>query len=177
MERLVVRETLRELREAPAPRNLAGLGCVMALPAFVVLLVFPVVGRWLDVSRGVATAVLIAGGVLLVVGLVMWLTAGGFARGHVTAAAEAALRTLEADDDDPDVLLRAATLLLLNAYATYGPSTTEAFDFGAARTRLGERLDLVLAVERLLLEDGAIYPVFTMGAEGEQGEPRPRNAV
>ena len=166
-ERLVVRETLRELREAPAPRNLAGVGCVMALPAFVVLLVFPMVGRWLGVDAGQAKLVLIPAGLILLVGLLLWFTAGGFARGHVTAAAEAALRTLEAGDDDADVLLRAATLLLLNAYATYGPSTTEAFDFGAARRRLGARLDLVLAVERLLLEDGAIYPVFTTAADGD----------
>jgi len=170
-ERLAVRETLRELREAPAPRNLSGVGCVIALPAFAVLLVFPVVGRWLDVGMGVAKLVLILAGALLVVGLLLWFTAGGFARGHVMAAAEAALRTLAAGEEDRDVLLRAATLLLFNAYATYGPSTVEAFDFDATRARLGPRLELVVAVERLLLEDGAIYPVFTAAAGGDGEAP------
>jgi hypothetical protein len=169
-DRRTVLEALREIRASPPPRNWAGPGCVMTLPGFVLLLVLPVVGKRLDVGPGVATPLIVLGGVLLVVGLVLWLSAGGFARGHVTAAAEAALRTLEAGDEDREVLLRAATLLLCNAYATRGPSTVEAFDFGAARGRLGPRLELVAAVEAVLLEEGAICPVFTSdgGQEGER---------
>ena len=113
------------------------------------------------------TPALVLGGVLLVVGIVLSVGAGGFARGHVTAAAEAALRTLEAGDEDREVLLRAATLLLCNAWASYGPSTVEAFDFAAARVRLGPMLSLVSEVEGVLLEEGVIYPVFTAGAGGE----------
>ncbi|MDP2956285.1 MAG: hypothetical protein Q8N53_07680 [Longimicrobiales bacterium] len=168
-DRLLVLETLQEIRSAPPPRSLAGLGCVMALPSFFLVLVFPVVGRRLDVSSALATTVLVIGGALLVVGLLLWFTAGGFVRGHTIAAAEAALRTLEAGDEDRDVLLRAATLLLCNAYATYGPSTAEAFDFEAARARLGPRLELVLAVEGILLKEGATYPVFTLESGAEPG--------
>jgi hypothetical protein len=125
-------------------------------------------GRKLGIGPGLATPLLVAGGVMLVVGLVLWFSAGGFARGHVTTAAEAALRVLEAGEEDREVLLRAATLLLCNAYATYGPSTVEAFDFGAARARLGPRLELVRAVEGVLLGEAAIYPVLTLEGGDEE---------
>jgi hypothetical protein len=161
-DRLTVRDTLAEIRAAPPPRNHAGLGCVMALPGFVILLVFPVVARKFGMGGGLATPVLVVGGLLLVVGLVLWFTAGGLVRGHAIAAAEAALRTLEAGDEDGDVLLRASTLLLTHAYATHGPATAQTFDFQDARRRLGARLDLVLAVEALLVAEDAIYPVFTL---------------
>ncbi len=128
------------------------------------LLVFPVVARLLDVTSGVATAVISAAIVLLVVGLVLWFTAGGFVRGHAVAAAEAAIRTLEgwrADAGDREEALRAATLLLMNALASYGPTTSEAFPVEEARRRIAHMMPLVLAVERELLAREAIYPVFT----------------
>lgn len=61
-----------------------------------------------------------------------------------------------------------ATLLLCHAWATHGPSTVEAFDFTAARARVGDRLELVTAVERVLLAEGPVYPVFTLDEEGGQ---------
>lgn len=166
-DRMTVRDTLAEIQAAPPPRNHAGLGCVLALPGFVILLVFPVVARRFAVGGGLATPVLVLGGLLLVVGLVLWFTAGGLVRGHAIAAAEAALRNLEGGDEDREVLLRAATLLLTHAYATHGPATAETFDFDAGRQRLGPRLALVLAVEELLVGDGAIYPVFTLRDDPE----------
>lgn len=134
----------------------------MALPGFAILLIFPVVGRMMDLGSGIATVVLIVGGALVVVGVVLWFSAGGFVRGHAQAAAEAALRTLEGGEEDREVLLRAATLLVVNGYATYGPTTATAVDVAKARTRLGKHLGLVEAVEGLLLEEGAAYPLFTM---------------
>ncbi len=140
----------------------------MALPGFALLLVVPLLARRIGLASGAAVPLLVAGGALLVVGLVLWFGAGGFARGRVTAAAEAALRVLEAGDEEREVLLRAATLLLCHAWATHGPSTVEAFDFATARARVGDRLDLVTAVERVLLAEGAIYPVFTPDEEGRE---------
>lgn len=169
-DRAAVLDTLAEIRAAPPPRNWAGVGCVTALPGFTLLLVFPVVGRKFGVDPTLATAVLVVGGFLLLVGLVLWFTAGGFVRGHTIAAAEAALRTLESGEEDRGVLLRAATLLLCNAYATHGPSTAEAFDFQEGRRRLGARLPLVEAVEAILLAEGAIYPVFTDPPPAHGGE-------
>ena len=136
----------------------------MALPGFAILLVFPMVGRMLDLGSGIATTVLIVGGALVVTGVVLWFSAGGFVRGHAQAAAEAALRTLEGGEEDREVLLRAATLLVVNGYATYGPTTATAVDVDKARSRLGKHLGLVEAVEGLLLEEGAAYPLFTQPA-------------
>lgn len=170
----LVREALDEIRSEPPPRNFAGLGCVLALPGFVLLLVFPMVARLFSLPSGLGVPVLLLGGVLLVVGLALWFSAGGLVRGRAIAAAEAALRTLESDEDDRGVLLRAATLLLWNAYAAHGPSTVATFDFDEGRRRLGPRLDsVVLAVEAHLLEEGLIYPVFTLGEEGAAGEDGP----
>jgi len=160
-DRASVLGALDEIRSEPPAANYAGVGCVMALPGFVLLLLFPMIGRMLGLGRGIATVVLVFGAILLVVGLILWFTAGSLTRGRSVAAAEAALRTLEAGEEDKEVLLRAATLLLCNAYATQGPSTVQSMDFTAARGRLGGRLDMVLAVEDLLLEQEAIYPVFT----------------
>jgi len=163
---LVIREALAEINASPPPRDFGGAGCAISVLALALLLTFPALGRKLAVGTGTATTVLVAGGVLLTVGIVLRLSAGGFVRGHAIAAAEAALRSLEAGEGDRETQLRAATLLLRHAFATYGPTTSEAFDFAAARTRLGARLELVTAVETFLLEEKAIFPVFTLGMAG-----------
>lgn len=168
-DRRIVREALDEIRATPSPVDRAPLGCAIALPGFAVLLVFPMVGRMMDLGSGVATVALGLGGVLVVVGVVLWFSAGGFVRGHAVAAAEAALRTLESGEEDREVLLRGATLLVVNAYATYGPTTSTAVDVDKARLRLGKHLGLVEAVEGLLLEEGAAYPIFTRSEETEPG--------
>jgi len=168
-DRRIVREALDEIRATPSPVDRAPLGCAIALPGFAILLIFPVVGRMLALGSGVATLALTLGGALVVVGVVLWFSAGGFVRGHAQAAAEAALRTLEANDEDRDVLLRAATLLVVNGYATYGPTTSTAVDVDKARARVGRHLGMVEAVESLLLEEGAAYPIFTKGEEPPTG--------
>jgi len=160
-DRRIVHEALDEIRATPSPVDRAPLGCAIALPGFAILLVFPVVGRMMGLGSGIATVALTLGGVLVVIGVVLWFSAGGFVRGHAVAAAEAALRTLEGAEEDREVLLRAATLLVVNGYATYGPSTSTAVDVAKARVRLGRNLGLVEAVEELLLEQGAAYPIFT----------------
>lgn len=178
-DRSAVHEALAEIRATPPPKSYAGVGCVLALPGFALLLIFPVVARVLELGSSLATPALVVGLALLAVGLILWFTAGGLARGHIIAAAEAALRTLEdgADSDgrdspeDRDVLLRAATLLLCNAYATSGPSTVVAFDIEGARRRLGSRLALVVAVEEALLEEDAVDPVFTLDPFQSREDP------
>lgn len=167
---LVIREALTEINAAPPPRDFGGAGCAISVLALALLLAFPALGRKLAVGAGAATSVLVAGGVLLIVGIVLRLTAGGFVRGHAIAAAEAALRALEVGEGEREAQLRAATLLLCHAFATYGATTTGSFDFDAARARLGARIELVRAVELRLLEEKAIYPVFTQGEAAEHGE-------
>lgn len=159
-DRAAVHEALEEIR-AERPSDRTSMGCVVALPGFVVLLVFPVAGRILGAGPGVATVVLVIGLAFLVVGLVLWFTAGGQRRRHATAASEAALRTLESGEDDRTVLLRAATLLLLNAQVSQGRDIAWTFDPARARARIGGRMPLVEEVEGMLVEQEEIYPVFS----------------
>ncbi len=164
-----MRQALHEIREQPLPPDRGPLGCAIALPGFAILLVFPVVGRLLSVGSGVATVAVGLGIVLLVVGLGFWFSAGGQARRHASAAAEAALRRLDGGEDDRETVLRAATLLLANAFAARGPTRYASFDVEDVRRRLGDRLPLVTSVERFLRQEEAIYPVFTEGASDEDG--------
>lgn len=167
-DRALVRQTLQEIREAPAPRDRAPMGCVVALPGFVILLIFPMVARIIGAGSTLGATLIGVGIVLVVVGVAIWFGAGGFVRGHALAASEAALRTLESEEVEREVELRAATLLVARAYATYDQRTTRSFDPVEARHRLGERVELVLEVERLLVGDGSVDPVFT-GETGEGG--------
>ena len=158
-DRATVHEALDDIR-ADAPPDRTSTGCVVALPGFALLLVVPVAARVLAVGAGVATALLCVGIAFLVVGLVLWFSAGGQRRRHAAAASEAALRTLEGDEADREVLLRAATLLLVNARVPRGRAFVPTLDATRAGKRLGERAQLVDAVERLLVEEEVIYPVF-----------------
>lgn len=164
----VVREALAEIQARPLPQDRSTVGCVVALPGFLLLLVFPMVGRMLDVGSGAATVVLGIGIAFLVVGLIFWFTAGGAIRRHTSAAVEAALRQLSGDDDDRETTLRAAVLLVMNAYTPQGPSHTATVNFGDAERRLGDRLELVKAVERVILDEEAAYPAFTLDEGSEE---------
>jgi len=174
-EEAVVDEALADLQAQEGPVDRGPLGCVLSVPAFLVLLMVPVLARSYGLPSSVAQPLILGGIVLLVLGLTLWFTAGGFVRGHVSAAAEAGLRTLEEWDEASgtrEEALRAATLVVMNAYASYGPSTVQTFEPEDARSRLGARLPLVEAVERHLLEKGVTYPVFTDRDEGgEEGPP------
>ena len=114
---------------------------------------------------GVGQASLWIGLGLLIVGLVMYFTAGGFVRGHHAAAAEAGLRGLESwtgEGGDREEALRGATLVLLNAMAAYGATSTLSFEPSEARARIGPSLmPLMESVEEYLVERGSIYRVFT----------------
>jgi hypothetical protein len=161
-DRLAVRDAVEEIL-ADQPRDLASLGCLVVLPGVLILLVVPVVGRFLGIGSGLATAAIIVGVILLAVGVAMWMGAPRFLRGRSTAAVEAALRQLQQEGEEREVLLRAATLLLTHAHATVGATTSLSLSVDEARRRLGTLLPLVVEVERYLLAEGEIYPVFSSG--------------
>ncbi len=99
-------------------------------------------------------------------GLGLWFSSPGQRRRHATAATEAAQRTLESGEDDREVLLRAATLLLVYAHVPRRRAIASTFDRVKARERLAGHMPLVAAVEGLLLEEEVIYPVFSDDAPG-----------
>ena len=157
----IVRDALEDIEAEPPPKNWGAVGVMAALVGVVALVVVPLLARTVPVPHGAVITALVMGAALVVLGVVARASAGGFARGRSIAAAEAALRQLESDDPDRETALRAATLLLVHAYAMYGPKPSASFDFLAGRRRLGERVPLVEAVERELLRDNRIDPVFT----------------
>lgn len=168
----VVREALEDLRAAGPPRDLAPVGCVVGLPGVLLLLVLPIAGRRLGLHAGVATFVVVVGIVLLVLGLALWYAAPGQAQAHAVAAAEAALRRLEAwdpDQGDRSEALRAATLLVRSGHSIHGATPRLAVDPDKARARLGAMVVLVEAVEEVLIGAGGALPLFTGRGEGPRG--------
>ena len=159
--RLLIRETLQEIEETPPPAEPGVYGCGLAIVGLVVLVGFGIVGPRFGVGAGVATPILVVGGGALVIGMVLSLTRSGFTRKVAGAATEAALSELEAGEDDEDVLLRAATLLLAHAFVASGETMRSTFDRSEAALRIGERMPLVRAVEEYLTSSESMYPVFT----------------
>lgn len=159
--RLLIRETLQEIEETPPPAEPGVYGCGLAIVGLVVLVGFGIVGPRFGVGAGVATPILVVGGGALVIGMVLSLTRSGFTRKVAGAATEAALSELEDGEDDEDVLLRAATLLLAHAFVASGETMRSTFDRSEAALRIGERMPLVRAVEEYLTSSESMYPVFT----------------
>ena len=167
-ERAAVDEAVADILAGPRPRDRGPLGCSLAMPGFLILLVMPVVVRRFTLGDSVGIVSVTVGVLLLVIGLVLYFSAGGFVRGHHMAAAEAGLRGLERWDPasgEREEALRGATLLLMNAMAAYGATKTATFDTEDARRRLGGTMPMVEAVEEYLISQGSIYRVFTEGAE------------
>ncbi len=167
-ERAVVDEAVADVLAGPRPTDQGSVGCLMAMPGFLILVVAPLMAPRLNLPGIVGTAVLIAGGTLLVIGLVLHFSAGRFARGHYMAAAEAGMRGLETWDpeiDDREEALRGATLVLLNAMAAQGAAPSPSFDVHEGRERIGPLMPMVEAVEEYLVAQGSSYRVFTEGPE------------
>jgi hypothetical protein len=170
----VVHETLQEIRDMPPPRDNHATGCLMSIGGLVVLLGLPALGRVMTISQGLGTVGLLIGGASLALGIIVWMTAGGFVRGQSFAAAEAALRELEgwgAEEGDREVALRAATLLLTHAVVQYGPTSTSTFERAEAEVRLAPMMPLVMAVQEVLVEEEAAYPIFGTEEENDSDEP------
>jgi hypothetical protein len=165
--RLLIEEALREIDAEPPPFEPGRYGVGMVLLGIADLVAVGALVPRFGIAGGVATTVLILGAGLTVTGLFLAMTRGGFTRGASIAATEAALRQLERGDEDEEVLLRAATLLLAHSVVSYGATTSNTFVREEAAARIGPQLPMVRAVEEVLLAEERIYPVFTLDAEDE----------
>lgn len=164
-DRRVVRETLADLEGATPPGGRAALGCPAAFVGLLVLVVWPRIVDGVPGGDFLSPFVLLGGVILLLGGPVLALLGGGGGARAAEAAVEAALRTLEDPQTDRETILRASTLLLAHAYVRRGPTTTHTFEPVETASRIGERLPVVEAVERHLVEEGVTYPVFTLADE------------
>lgn len=164
-DRRVVRETLHEIRTAPAPAERGRLGCAAGILGLLILIGWPRVADAVPGGDFISPFVWLTGIVLLLGGPAVALFGAGGGGREAAAAVEAALRRLEDPKSDRETLLRAATLLVAHAYTARGPTTVQTFDAGEVAPRIGGRMDLVLAVERRLVEEGAAYPTFTLESD------------
>ena len=154
---------LRELRERPPPSDPSSGGCLAALLGLGGLIALPFVAPALSWGSAVIWPVAVVLVVALVVGSLLGVFGGGFVRGAVFTDAEEAIDELIAEfpDGDEAVIRRATIRILDEATVSYGPTTTETFEHADVALRLGRALPYVMRVERFLLEEEQIYPVFT----------------
>lgn len=164
-DRRVVQETLADLEGATPPGGRAALGCPAAFVGLLVLVVWPRIVHRVPGGDFVSPFVLLGGVILLLGGPVLALLGGGGGARAAEAAVEAALRTFEDPRADRETVLRASTLLLAHAHVSRGPTTIHAFEPDQAASRIGDRLAVVEAVERHLVEEGIAHPVFTLADE------------
>jgi hypothetical protein len=112
------------------------------------------------------------GAVLAITALISGLLGvfgGGFVSGAIVADVKEAVEQLIAEypDGDPDLIAEAAVRILDGAYSTTGPSTVHTFDRGEVAGQLGNALDYLIRVEKVLCDHEEIYPVFTSGTDVE----------
>ena len=164
-ERLALIAEWKRQAAEPLPPNLSQVGCLAMLAAVVLFIALPPLARALKVTLppAVRVTVIVVAVVLLLGGRVVSQFGGTRGRQKVWNQSEAALAGLAAHGEggDPAERRRAAVTVLLRAYHSDGPTTTAMLDGEAARTRLGAALPYVMDVERALIEELKIYPVFT----------------
>jgi hypothetical protein len=169
-DQLLIREALEEIETTPLPKDPGPIGIPMAITGLIGLVGFMFVGRALGLEGIYAVTVLIGSSAMLVVGVILAMMSRSFVVRAYRAATEAAFRQLESGEDDRDVILRAATLLLAHAYVESGRTMSFSFDPAGGEKRVGDALSLVVAVERYLLRDNRIHPVFTLPPGGLNDE-------
>ena len=85
-----------------------------------------------------------------------------------SARARESIEWLAANPATSDAAARrrhTVTMLRYSETSDDGPTTSGTFDVAQARERLGAHLPYVIAVERALIAEGRMYPVFTSTAK------------
>jgi len=162
---------LADYREQPPPADPSSTGCGIAVAALVALVFMPVLTRAVDwpaafffwTGVGLFTVALVSGA--------LGLFGGGFARGALIGEVEDAIDELAQGypDLEPTRLRRLAVAIVDGWILSYGPTSSATFDREAVAEKLGGAIHYVVAVERVLLEDGSIHACFT--AEPGPDEP------
>lgn len=173
LDAVLIERDLATLRERPAPADPSSAGCVVAIVALLALVFMPVFLRAASPSSDLVLAVGVALAVLVVGGGLVGVFGGGLPRGRLIAEVEEAIGELgEAFPDGDPRAMRKAAIRILDLYVVAtGPTSMTTFDPEEVAERLGPALQYVVAVERTLLERGAIHPCFTEGeaTKGTEG--------
>ena len=147
----------------PAPRQ--PYGCATFL---ISTCLFLVVQQMSSLPSWLRLALLIILGLAIAGGLFFQLALASSKYHHDSARARESIEWLAANPATSDAAARrrhAVTMLRYSVTADDGPTTSGTFDPAHARERLGAHLPFVIAVERALIAEQKIYPVFTYTTE------------
>ena len=158
-----IERTLSAVRDRAGSDPAVSAGCVVAVGAMIALIALPFVARALQLP---SAALWVIGGVLgllVLAGSLLSIFGGGFVRGSAIADVEEAVEQLvdAFPDGDPAVMREAAVRILDQSIISSGPTSVAGFDQAKVSTRLGDALQYVVVVEKILLEQSEIYPCFT----------------
>jgi hypothetical protein len=171
-EREIVLAAADEEAAIPRPANLSVPGCALFLVSLGLFIAIPrFAAHWPGDVPGVLRFLVFAAIVLgILAGLALFFFFGS-GRGQVRARerADEAMERLEAvyPGGARAEQLRAAVRLIANGVYAGGPWRMPAVDVESARDRLGDAIVLVESVERILVDERGVSPVFT--AAGAQG--------
>jgi len=162
---------LRRVRDRPPPADPGSGGCVVAIVAIVTAVLIPFIGMAFSLSGGAMLGIGLSLGAIAVAGMLLGAFGGGFDSGAVARDVEEAIGELltEYPDGDERALRQAAIRVLDGAYVSTGPTAVSAFDVAEVAERLGDALPYVERIERVLLEQQEIYPVFTASLPPSRG--------
>jgi len=154
-QRRRVLELASAAQAQPGARDWSSVGCAGLVVTVTGLVAAPALGLGNPFVIGTLMA-------LGLVALVLALIGAAVGLAPVRRRVDAAVATLVTGRGEPgEAALAAAVTLLVNAYHAPGPFASETFDAVEMSARLGEALPLVIAVEEVLTEAEAVYPVFT----------------
>jgi hypothetical protein len=156
---------LEEYRSREPPPDRRPVGCLLVLAAVAGFVLLPVLERVLGLPDSAGTLGLILFGAMIAIGLVLRIF-GSNRYGVVMEEIDEAVATLTLAEAGPvgfedEEFQKAAVRLLVSAYFSDGPTTTSTFDTGEMARQLGPALHGVEQAERILVDAGEIYPVFS----------------
>lgn len=155
----------------PAGVNTSSPGCVMLIVAVVLFLSVPPMLRKLGVqamTRGVGIAFLVVEAFLLLLGLVWYFRGSGGAYAKTVMRAESAIETIKsafAAGHGRECGEAVARLLASSSYSD-GPGISSTFKVEQAREQIGAAMPFVIDVEKFLVSEHKVDPVFTLKGSG-----------
>ena len=173
-DREIIRAAKEEIRSDPLPPPRGQFGCLAAVAALLLMVIWPPFARQWPQLEFFSPFVTMGGVVVLLGGIVSSFFGGSSGRARAGAAVEAAARHLAGEEGgeeggpDRESLVRAATLLLSHYYISQGPTTTTTFDREEMAARIAPSMPLVLAVEEYLVSEGGAWAeVFSLAVDDE----------
>ena len=171
-ERLAVLARFDEVAQEPRAANQKPVGCLIFVLVAGVFVSFPKVLHWLQLQPHAET---LAGRAATIVLLVVTLIGfryyffgdKAFSQAYVRASTALEWFTRNSEAADPVKRREYVVDLLSFATASGRPSLSKTYDEDKARHALGSCLPYAEAVERLLIAERKVWPVFTLEEQAE----------